>query len=438
MSNSFESRGDLEKPAAESIKSMEPGPREAGKASRAWLGALGTTLGCVVAIVIFLSFVLWAAAFFTEKPEAKTNPVVIDDAGVLTPESIAAIEAIRFPRDIPAVVRTVNSIPIAKIGTYATDAMAEEAAWNELRPRGFLRKYFRQDAPWGTGVYVLVSMDPALLQIRFGEEIRLRAYREGLATGPWYRERQRFPKDGLNDHVTQTVRELAQTLEQAGEPRWPMTWVYFFASVLYSEIEDFLAPGDGPFSSTVLQYHIRLIDSLGGTTSAWSFVLVSLLCVLVFWLLFNKLLIERLLLPFLRSRFARSGIVFTSEVTLLAFVVAAVATIAVLGRGRIEDELALARLGLSSLGPIGFDPSLYATPGGLWLAIPGGLIAVGVDFFQTLVSSKESGGRSVNIQLGFILWAAVLFILPKAIGYFLLAYLFVQVIASFKELVSGD
>ena len=106
--------------------------------------------------------------------------------------------------------------------------------------------------------------------------------------------------------------------------------------------------------------------------------------------------------------------------------------------GRIEDELALARLGLSSLGLIGFDPQLYAVPGGLWLAIPGGLVAMGVDFFETLASSKESGGQSVNIQLGFISWAATLFILPKAIGYFLLVYLFVQIIVSFKELVTSD
>ena len=110
----------------------------------------------------------------------------------------------------------------------------------------------------------------------------------------------------------------------------------------------------------------------------------------------------------------------------------------VLGRGRIEDELALARLGLSSVGPIGFDPQLYAVPGGLWMAIPGGLIAMGVDFFKTLASSKESGGQNVNIQLGFLSWTAALFILPKAIGYFLLVYLFVQVIVSFKELVSSD
>lgn len=401
-----------------------------------WLGTLGSALGCLGAIAAFLVGVLWVAASFTAKPEAKTNPVVIDDAGVLSPESIAAIDAIRFPRDIPAVVRTVNRIPGAEIGTYATDAMSAEAAWNGLRPRGVLRKYFRQDAPWGTGVYTLVSMDPALLQIRYGEEIRLRAYREGLATGPWYREHQRFPEAGLKDHLTRTVRDVAKTLEEAGEPHWPMSWVYFFASVIYSEIEDFLAPGDGPFSATALKYHVRLVDLFGGTKSAWSFVLVSLLSVLAFWLLFNKLLLERLLLPFLRNRFARWGIEFTSKVTLLTFVVTAVATIVVLGRGRIEDQLALAQLGLGSLGPIGFDPSLYAAPGGLWVAIPGAIIALGVDFFQTLLSSQASEGRRVNIQLGFIPWAAVLFVLPKAIGYFLLGYLAVRLIAGARELVS--
>jgi hypothetical protein len=75
----------------------------------------------------------------------------------------------------------------------------------------------------------------------------------------------------------------------------------------------------------VLQYHVRLIHSLGGTKSTWSFLFVSLLCVLVFWLVINKLLIEKLLLPFLRNRFARLGVVFTSELAVVAIVITGVA-----------------------------------------------------------------------------------------------------------------
>jgi hypothetical protein len=52
---------------------------------------------------------------------------------------------------------------------------------------------------------------------------------------------------------------------------------------------------------------------------------VSLLCVLVFWLVINKLLIEKLLLPFLRNRFARLGVVFTSELAVVAIVITGVA-----------------------------------------------------------------------------------------------------------------
>jgi hypothetical protein len=381
---------------------------------------------------------LWAAACFAPKPEANTNPVVVDSAHVLTPESVAAIESVRFPRDVPVIVRTVKTIPPARIGQFATQAMTDEPAWNRLRPRGFLRKYFRQDPSWGRGVYVLVSIEPALLQIRFGEELRMRAYRLGLAAGSWYREHQRFPPDDLPGQVTRTVQELEQRLAGPGEPRWPMSWAYFCASVLYSQIEDFLAPGEGPFSSTVLRYHVRLVDFLGGTRSAWSFVLVSLLCVAAFWLLVNKLLVETLLFPLLRNRLARFGVVLTSQVTFVAFLVSAIATIAVLGRGRIEDELALARLGLTSLRSIGFNPSLYATPGGLWLAFPGTLIAIGIDFLKTAAVSRESGGRNTTIELGFLLWAPTLYILPKALGYFLLVYLLFQLIAGFMDLVTRE
>ena len=74
----------------------------------------GAAFGCVMGIVVALFFVLWGASFFAPKPEAKTNPVVIDDAKVLTPDSISAIQSIRFRRDIPAIVRYRQHYPPPK------------------------------------------------------------------------------------------------------------------------------------------------------------------------------------------------------------------------------------------------------------------------------------------------------------------------------------
>ena len=189
-----------------------------------------------------------------------------------------------------------------------------------------------------------------------------------MATGPWYSAHQRFPKDGIPDHVTRTVRDLPQVMQRAGEPHWPMTWVYFFASVVYSKVEDFLAPFAAHFSGTVLQYHIRLVHLLGGTSSAWGFVLVSLLwssasgcsstnCLSTHCCCRSSAIASR-------RRASSSRAPRLSSLHLAS----AVAVIAVLGRGRVEDELALDRLGLSSSGAAGFDPSLYAAPGGFWLA----------------------------------------------------------------------
>lgn len=186
-----------------------------------------------------------------------------DDAKILSSETKCALSQIRFPEDIPVIVRTVPHIPPREMGTFATDLMSKDAGWQKLRPRSWLRRWFRQDLPSDRGVFVLVSMDPQLLQIRFGRAIRLGAYQQMLAVGTWYRSQQTFERNALDQHVLNTVQELASRMRKLTAPPWPLSWALSLASSVESEVEDFLAPSDGLYSKAVLSRYIWLAHGLG-------------------------------------------------------------------------------------------------------------------------------------------------------------------------------
>ncbi len=392
-------------------------------------------LGCFGGLFAFAFFLLFALASFTPKPKADGSVIVDDEANILTPEAEAAIKQVKFPEDIPAVVRTVSSIPRRKIGTFATDLMPEERHWQTLRPRGWLRKYIRQDLPSGPGVYVLVSLDPQLLQIRFGREIRLSAYQQMLAVGTWYRGQQRFERSALDQHVLKTVKELAERMHKLADAPWPLSWVQYLSSSVASEIDDLLAPSDGLFSNLALRCYITLAHSFGATGSAWRFVAFSVAAFVLLWLIGKKLLISWLLLPRFKAAWLRWTVLGVSNLGLLGVLVTGFASLAALSKGRIEDELALEALGLSFLSAPGFDAALFSSRGGLWLAIPGAVVSFVGEIMQAAAARKCGETR---ITFGWLAWGCMLFLLPKAIAIAALVMLTWKTGAEIVQSISED
>jgi hypothetical protein len=374
-----------------------------------WQKALGC-LGGGVALVFFL---LFAIASCTADPKADGSLIVDDEANILAPWAEDALREIRFPDDTPAVVRTVSSIPARKIGTYATDLMVKEPHWQTLRPRGWLRRHIRRDSPSGPGVYVLVSGDPLLLQIRFGRNIRLSAYQQGIAVGNWYRDKQRFVKSSLNRHVVETVQDLAQKMQKVAYPPWPLSWAQYLSSTVVSEIEDWLAPSDGLYSDAVLKNYIKLAHSVGTAGSAWGFVGFTVAVFVLLWLIGKKLLIDRLILPRVGMGWLRWPLVILSNLGLLGMLLTGFTALALMSKGRVEDELALDALGLSFLSTAGFSPTLFSSHGGLWLAVPGAFVALVSEIIQAAEAQKHGEKR---VPLVWLAWGCAFFLLPKAIA----------------------
>jgi hypothetical protein len=356
-------------------------------------------------------FVLFLGASCTPKPEADGRIIVIDDAGMLPHEVEEKIGNIHFPEDTPAILRTIHSLPTDQIGVSATALMESEEQWQELRPRGALRRYFRQDLPYGPGVYVLVSREPNLLQVRFGRDIRLSAYNAGIASGQWYREQQR--PDGP-EAIATTVEQLAAKTKDIRDAWFLRRWAEWWASLVGSEIEDFLAPTEGLYTDAVLRNFVSLASVFKATGSSWRFTAFIILS-----LIFIYLVTHQVLARFVKSNWARLIIVGIGNVLILGTLLVGFASLALLSRGRIEDQLALQSMGLDFLSTAGFSPTLFSSNGGWWLAIPGAVIAFLGDVIESGVESdaqRAQGVDHVSFRLGWLAWACALYLLPMAIA----------------------
>jgi hypothetical protein len=386
----------------------------------------------------FSFFIMFALASCTEGRDADGSVVVEDRANLLSPAARSALSAIKFPKGIPVLVRTVYSIPLHKIGSFATELMSEEPAWQTLRPRGFLRKHVRQDPPWAPGVYVLVSSEPKLLQVRFGEKIRLAAYQERIAAGSWYRERQEFSSATLEQHLTRTVEELAGRTAAIADPRWPLSWARALSSWVASDVEDYLAPSDGLFSKQVLSKYILLADWLGGTGSAWRFVTFNVLVFVALWGVGKKLFVERVIVRLVKAQWGKPIMSAAADAGILGALVTGFIALGLLSRGRMEDQLALDALGLPFLSVAAFGTELHSSTGGLWLAIPAAILALIPEVIEASRATEQARAQGETRKYfphKWLGWACALFLLPLAIGIPALAILFLGAAKSLHSIV---
>jgi len=140
-----------------------------------------------------------------------------------------------------------------------------------MRPRAFLRRTFRQDSPSSTAVYVLVSEEPGLLQIRYGKQLRLAAYRTGIACGEWYVAQQRIEPGQLERQLLQTLTDLEPRLAKAANPSWLTGKLQSLASVVWSDFEDFMMPSDNFLADSAVKNYVRLISVVGERGRSGSF-----------------------------------------------------------------------------------------------------------------------------------------------------------------------
>jgi hypothetical protein len=416
---------------------VAPGEANSGLWSRV-LGCLLTTLVSAVFLAGF-GTTLWGCVEGSPASQGVIRPVVVDEARLLSAAAIHAIEQVRFPSDIPVLVR-ITDAPVASIaGPAATDRMEHETHWQKVQPRTWHQRYVKQNAPWGSGMYLLVSARPALVQVRFGDRIRLDAYRAGLAAGPHYRRMQEaFAANPGEAEIVAIVRDAAARLPGVLNTPWYLSLVRSMSSVAFSEIEEFVLPADGAFRKWVVRTYVGILRELGAAATGWRYLLFTALCYCVLWP-------ATYFLSRAMRQQSKAAQIVAGTASLLAkgiYFVAALASLLLLANGRIEDELLLRDLGLQPLKWTGFDSQYFAVHGGWILAIVTGIAAFIASALESMEEMQEAKARGeTQVSLNFLFapfaWGALVLFLPRGIGLFALLNRVASGIGSFVRIGLG-
>jgi len=205
------------------------------------------------------------------------TPEVLDSANLLSQNTIARIESQdSFPPDIPILVRTVDSLPTARISVIATEMMEDEDYWDRVRPRGWFSK-IGGDPSHGRGIYILLSQNPRLLQIRYGPGLLLPAYRAGLAAGPRYLSLQKaYATSGDADSSTRAVLSwLSDSIPQALDTPWYYGRPNAATNIFFSEFQEQALPEGELYSGLLKPYILLDLISLRLTGDVRSIPLIN-------------------------------------------------------------------------------------------------------------------------------------------------------------------
>jgi hypothetical protein len=386
------------------------------------LAGLGATIAAAAGFAA-LVLVAWGWVEGSPEPRGPIAPAVVDEAHLLSPEAIRAIESTKFPADVPVLVRTVDAPASMIVGAAATNRMETEAYWETVRPRSWHQRTIKRNYAWGTGVYVLVSKSPALVQVRFGGDIRLRSYRTGLAAGPDYRRIQEaYAASPADTEVVALVADLSRRLPPVLTSGWLSSIAHRLASVAFSEIEEFVLPSDGAFRQGAVRVYVGVARRLGATSSGWRFLVFTALCYCVIWLA------AYFVRTSLGRRFKVAGAIAGGVLSILSkavYLVGALGSLLLLANGRTEDQLLLRDLGLQQLQWVGFDGAYLSAPGGWLLSIVTGATALFSSLLTAIEGVQEGRERGeTSIDLSFLIapfaWGALVLLLPRALGVFAL------------------
>lgn len=405
-----------------------------------WQRIAGVLIGTIAVLggLSALILLVWGFVEGSPSPQGRIRPAVFDDAGILSPEAIRAIEQTTFPPDVPVIVRTVDAPAATIVGAAATERMERETHWQSVRPRTWYQNKVKRNHSWGTGVYVLVSKNPALVQVRFGDGIRLQSYRTGLAAGPEYRRvQQAYAAAPIDARLVALVAELSRRLPSVLPSGWLRSIPQRLASIAFAEIEEFVLPAEGAFRQGAVRMYVGFSQRLGASSSGWRFLAFTGFCYCVIWS--AAYLVSRSL----GKRFKAAGAIAGGILSLLAkavYLVAAIGSLLLFANGRVEDELLLRDLGLQQSLWIGFDGPYFSATGGWLLCIATASIAFLSSLLETMEGIQEGLARGeTNINLGFLIapfaWGALVVLLPRALGFFALFNRFAAIGGSLMRIV---
>lgn len=272
-----------------------------------------------------------------------------------------------FPKGIAVLIKTVDSISIAEIGSFATTEFNNNSNWKNWGEA----KKTKQNA-----ILILVSEKPQLCQVRFGENISLETYKAGLSFGIKYRQLQdTFISLGYEKGLEEILELLQKEIPPALKLSWFMKIEKPGARWALNELIDLSAPSDDTYTKFIFKPYSNLIHALNLYRFPLMLVMVNAL-ILYLVVQIGKRLIK---LVFGKSRLSALIMFGWGIISSVFFSIPFWGSIVFLSSFRIEDSLFAGHLGIPLI-PFTSYPYWFSSHTQLWLALIIGIVVFAIDF----------------------------------------------------------
>lgn len=202
-------------------------------------------------VLFIMCTFLWGCR---ENPDVRKRVHFWDTANIYSDEFKNKIihGKYNFPQDILILIKTVDSIPVSLIGSFATLEHDNESNWAEWRD---------SDDVMDNGIMVLISEQPRLIQIRYGKNIFLEAYKSGFAFGNKYVFLQEaFIEQGYEAGLGGAIVALNNNLSKEFESNWLVKTGKLFAGNIYDEVSELIAPSDNAYTHYIFKPYSRILQ----------------------------------------------------------------------------------------------------------------------------------------------------------------------------------
>jgi hypothetical protein len=212
------------------------------------------------------------------------------------------------------------------------------------------------------GVFVVVSQDPALIQVRTGSDLAAQARWAGVTAGSEYMARQQLP-------VRQMVEWLSSSLPNATDLSWFRRLILMEVTQnLYSELEELSLPSDGFYGHYILEPFLRLSLLAQRYSGTWwvAYVIASALALALKYVL--RKIMKAIVGP-APGKIANSILLISTIAIGLGLAVPSAASAILLSGSRLEDQLALRASGIPGAELFVFPAESFTIRTGILLAL---------------------------------------------------------------------
>ena len=302
----------------------------------------------------------------TNFTKEKFSPVVLDDAKMLNKTTAEWLKTYSYPTGFVFLIRSVDKLPVRDVGSQADDLFEKDAM-----------RCPKPDACKVRGVYILISREPSLMQIRVGSELARKAQWAGITAGKTYIEKQMPATMGRFDEAVRGgVTWLGDSLPAASNESW-LRWLTAVevTDSLYLEFDQLSQPSETIYGSYLLKPFVqaRAFESQFSGTWWFTYLLASVLALALSWIVKGTI---RLAIGKVSPQIANGMNMIVGILLNLFVAIPAAASIILMSGARLEDQLAVRASGLSGVESFVFPAESFAVQTGLFLALIVGVVRI--------------------------------------------------------------